>query len=100
MYLQKLLYNLEYLISYIRENSKHFDPYKNPAKNTLVLPLNAEAYAKALQIAKDLRIAGNNVELDVCMRNLQQSMEYASSNDIELIIAVGERGVEKEYNVR
>ena len=93
-------YNLEYLISYIRENSKHFDPYKNPAKNTLVLPLNAEAYAKALQIAKDLRIAGNNVELDVCMRNLQQSMEYASSNDIELIIAVGERGVEKEYNVR
>ena len=92
-------YNLEYLIGYIGENSKHFDSYKDHAKNTLVLPLNAESYEKALQVAKDLRIAGNNVELDVCMRDLKQSMEYASSNNIDVIIAVGECGVEKEYNV-
>jgi histidyl-tRNA synthetase len=68
-------------------------------RNTLVLPLNSASYEKALEVAKDLRANQNNVEIDVCMRDLKESMAYALSNNIDVIVTVGESGVEKEYNV-
>jgi hypothetical protein len=33
------------------------------------------------------------------MRDLKESMAYALSNNIDVIVTVGESGVEKEYNV-
>ncbi|SVA45849.1 uncharacterized protein METZ01_LOCUS98703 [marine metagenome] len=92
-------YNLEHLIGYIKETMQPTDIRGDTTRNTLVLPLNSASYEKALEVAKDLRANQNNVEIDVCMRDLKESMAYALSNNIDVIVTVGESGVEKEYNV-
>jgi len=92
-------YNLEHLISFFGENPKSTGSSEDTTQSTLVLPMNSESYRKALEIAKDLRANGNNVEIDVFMRNLEESIAYALSNSIDVIVTVGECGVENEYNV-
>jgi histidyl-tRNA synthetase len=92
-------YNLEHLIEYIKETMQPTHIRGDTTRNTLVLPMNSAAYEKALEVAKDLRANQNNVEVDVCMRDLKESMAYALSNNIDVIVTVGESGVEKEYNV-
>ena len=67
--------------------------------STLISPTVFAAYPKALSIAKELRVDGNKVEMEICGRSLEENMSYAKSNGINTIVEVGENGVKKEYEV-
>ncbi|MDO8647080.1 MAG: histidine--tRNA ligase [Candidatus Diapherotrites archaeon] len=56
----------------------------------MVVPIGFEAGKKSLEIARDLRNLGLNVENDLMQRSLTKNMEFASKKKIPYVLIVGE----------
>ncbi len=68
-------------------------PGETPPASTLMLPFKVEPSA-VLSIIKDLRDAGNNVELDLRGKNIGKSLDWASKNGFTNVVIVGPQDYE------
>ena len=58
-----------------------------------MLPFNIDAQA-VLSIVKELRNAGQNVELDLRGKNIGKSLDWASKNGFTNVVIVGPKDLE------
>jgi histidyl-tRNA synthetase len=56
-----------------------------------VLPINKNVLEEAIKIAKTLREAGFNCEIDLMERKISKQLEYVSSKGIPKVVIVGEK---------
>ncbi len=68
-------------------------PGETPATTTLMLPFRIDTNA-VLAIVKELRNAGNNVELDLRGKNIGKSLDWASKNGFSNVVIVGPQDLE------
>jgi histidyl-tRNA synthetase len=58
-----------------------------------VANVNEKAKARSVELAKELREIGVNVEYDVSGRGLSKQFEYANSKGIKFVIVLGEKEI-------
>ena len=89
-------YTLENLLALT--NLSDTDQSEKPAA-TLVIPTTPESRLSAFQAARNLRQAGQPVELEVCGRDLPQSLAYAASRGIKSVLLIHSDGAQTACDV-
>ena len=65
----------------------------NGTNRTLLVTANGNgAYREALSLARELRAEGKSVEMEVCSRSVEESIDYARARGIAEVIEVGVSG--------
>jgi histidyl-tRNA synthetase len=67
--------------------------------STLVVPGTPEAFERARDVAAELRKDDAPIEMDVCGRNLEESLAYARAKGIETVVEVSDSGERKTHTV-
>ena len=66
----------------------------------LMWAVNGQSYGEALRIARELRGQGTPVELEVCGRNLQETIAYARARGIAEVITVDGDGKRTTHKIQ
>lgn len=73
---------------------------KTPA-DILILPFSDSQLEKALEIAKDIRLSGKNVDVLLENMSVKKAFKFADKKKIEFVLPIGEDEVNKNaYNVK
>ena len=89
-------YTLESLLALT--DSSIAAPSEKPAA-TLVVPTTPESRCPAFQAARNLRQIGQPAELEVCGRDLSQSLAYAAGRGLKSVLLIHSDGAQTAYDV-
>ena len=68
-------------------------PGETPVPSTLMLPFKVDAHS-VLEVVRELRELGHNVELDLRGKNIGKSLDWASKNGFTNVVIVGPQDLE------
>jgi histidyl-tRNA synthetase len=85
-------FTLQHLLSALGPAETQETPSIGQDRKLVITAGNGGAYRQALSLARELRDGGKLVEMEVCSRSVEESMEYARARGIGEIIEVGVSG--------
>ncbi len=81
-------------VIYTALSMENNDTWTEPAVDFLLIPLGTEK--ETLQIARDLRKKGLNVEVEMSRKRLKRSLDYANKERIPYVLILGENELQQE----
>jgi histidyl-tRNA synthetase len=83
-------FGIDRLVELLKKGTK-----EKPYTTVLVAAVKPEFYAKALEVANELRRAGIAAETDLNERNLRKQFDYANALSLPFIAVIGEKEAEE-----